>query len=170
LIHWICHRNEVKNVILKKDVTFAEDVWESISEEAQYFVSSLLHKIPENRPTARKALAQEFIVRHYNQNDPLENNTELKTKIHDSIKQFIRSSLFRKVIFQMIASRYPAEEILDLTHIFTFLDTSRRGTLSFSDFKLLLLSFHYHDSELRSMFDCIVSNECHVIPTIFDYF
>jgi serine/threonine protein kinase len=147
---------------LKKDPTFAEDVWKSTSEEAQHFVSSLLQKTPAKRPTAKEALTQQFIEKHHRRDILLKADPELRMKIHDSMVQFISCSLFKKVIFQMIASRYPAKEILDLTHIFTDMDTTRRGTLSFSEFKLLLLEYRYTDTKLRSMFDCIVSIENHV--------
>jgi serine/threonine protein kinase len=118
-------------------------------------------KNPEKRPTAREALLQPFIEKHHRRNNPLKIHPELRRKIHDSIKQFISYSLFKKIIFQMIASRYPAKEILDLTQIFTEIDTTGEGTVSFSDFKVLFLENQYSDAELRSMFDLIVSVKKH---------
>jgi serine/threonine protein kinase len=147
----------MKMAILKKDVSFAEDVWKSISEEAQDFVSSLLRKTPAKRPTAKEALTHQFIKRNYQCNDLLKADPELRLKIHDGIKKFISYSVFKKVILQMIARRYPAKEILDLTHIFTDIDITRRGTISFGEFKGLFVEFSYKDTELRSMFNLIVS-------------
>ena len=154
---YVLYRNEVKKEILKKDVSFTEDVWKSTSKEAQNFVSSLLHKTPAKRPTANEALTQHFIERHYRRDALLKADPELRLKIHDSIKRFVSYSVFKKVILQMIASRYPAKEILDLTQIFTDIDITRRGTISFAEFKGLFLERSYKDTELRSMFNLIVS-------------
>jgi serine/threonine protein kinase len=153
----------MKMEILKKDVSFTEDVWKLISEEAQDFVSSLLHKTPAKRPTAKEALTHQFIKRNYQCNDLLKADPELRLKIHDSITQFVSYSVFKKVILQMIASRYPAKEILDLTHIFADIDTTRRGTLSFAEFKGLFVERSYKDTELRSMFNHIVSIANHLV-------
>ena len=66
----------------------------------------------------------------------------------------------------MIASRYPAKDILDLTHIFADVDITRRGTISLSEFKGLFLESPYQDTELRSMFNCIVSIGNHLFSLL----
>ena len=80
----------------------------------------------------------------------------LLSKIHESIQRFFHSTDLRKIILQRIASRYPANEILDLTHLFTNLDTTEEGVLYFSDFTAILADFSYSDAELKDIFGCIV--------------
>jgi serine/threonine protein kinase len=143
---------------LTKDIKFddTDGVWNSISSDAKTFVSSLLQRIPERRPTAKEALQHNFILKQ-EWMSPHKIDLEILSKLHDCIQRFIRSSHFKKIILQMIASRYPSEEILDLTHIFTGFDSSGEGVLYFSDFKAMLSVFHYSELELQSMFGCIVS-------------
>jgi hypothetical protein len=94
-------------------------------------------------------------------------DSELVSKIHTSMKCFVESSDFKKTILQMIATRYPSDEVLHLTHIFTKLDKSGEGLIYFSDFKEFLSDFHYSDSDLKAMFGCIVSiNEATTIGNV----
>jgi serine/threonine protein kinase len=144
---------------LNKEITFDNDC--CISNDAKKFVLALLRRIPEQRLTAKEALQHDFIQK-YHQLSCLERESfVLLFKIHESIQRFLHSTDLRKIILQRIASRYPANEILDLTHLFTNLDTTGEGALYFSDFITILADFSYSDSELKDIFGCIVR-------TIFD--
>jgi calcium-dependent protein kinase len=151
------YRAEIEYQILTKEITLddTDSIWNSISKDAKQFVSSLLQRIPERRPTAKEALQHNFIQRQGSISSP-KNDSGVLNKLHDSIQRFIASSDFRKIILQMIASRYPSEEILDLTHIFTGFDSNNEGVLYFSDFKALLSGFHHSELELQEMFGRIV--------------
>jgi calcium-dependent protein kinase len=152
------YRNEVKRNILTKELSFEGDVWKAISDDAKGFVTSLLQRSPENRPKAREALQHQFILKYQRSTLSSRLDPELVTKIHTSMKCFAESSHFKKTILQWIATRYPSDEVLHLTHIFTKLDKSGEGVIYFSDFKEFLSDFHYIDSDLKNLFRCIVSS------------
>jgi serine/threonine protein kinase len=49
-------------LVAKAEVTFDKKKWQGISEQAKAFVSYLLQKDPEQRPTAREAMTHKWIV------------------------------------------------------------------------------------------------------------
>jgi serine/threonine protein kinase len=127
-----------------------------MSNDAKDFVASLLQRTPEKRPTAKQALQHSFIQKYFRLSCRMSQDSILLSKIHESIQRFIHGTDFRKIILQMIASRYLANEILDLTHIFTKYDTTGEGVLYFPDFKAIFSNYDHNDAELKDIFGSIV--------------
>jgi serine/threonine protein kinase len=123
----------------------------------------LLQRNPEKRPTAKEALQDDFILTHHRLTMSENLDSDLILSIYACMKRFVESSVYKKSILLMIASRYPPEEILHLTHLFTQLDKSGEGVIYFSDFQQFLSDFEDTDCELKVLFNCIVSNG---IPSI----
>ena len=157
-------RKEVAQQIRTKEITFEGSVWDGISIDAKDFVSQLLHRNPEWRPTAKQAIKHRFI-RHRSKLSKVPPDPDIIKKIPGSLLHYGESSEIRKVALQIIASRSSSDEIFQLRQIFEEYDKSCDGCLSLSEFKDCLSQLNYSDARIKCMFDSVVSTLCNDIQS-----
>ena len=146
---------EVAREIRTKKIVFEGEVWSTVSSDAKDFISKLLQRKPEDRPTAKEALMHKFIrSRNKLSKQP---TPELRRSIGSSVVRYAESSRFKQIALHVIANRSSSDEVFELRNAFNKYDTSSTGSLSASDFKACLAQCNtYSDKELDSLFSKVV--------------
>ena len=120
--------SEIQKSVLNDDVSFSDEEWYYVSEEAKWFIRRMLDKNPTTRLSAAQALNDPWMLRFgtkksfqaVNMSKTLEN-----LKNYKSTKQF--QNVVWTVVVQYLVSKKEQEEILKT---FKLLDLNEDGRLS----------------------------------------
>jgi serine/threonine protein kinase len=147
---------EMMHLIMKAEVSFESPTWFfHISANAKDFVQKLLLKDPDQRMNARDASNHPWITDREQLPDELP-SPEVLDAIDDSLINYQNTSQLKKLALIVIAHRSSSKEILELRKVFDTFDTRKDGTLSAKEFKDALLSIHFPESDIDSVFSAIV--------------
>jgi calcium-dependent protein kinase len=155
------NRKEVIRNIKRCNYNFKAPAWDTISQDAKDFVSSLLVYDQEERLSAEAAGSHTWL-----------NNTQLSSSYtrrssalllkdaRDNILAYARASELKKIAAVVVAHKSSSAEILDMRRAFDKYDKAKDGVISIEEFKLALAEFNYTDEELNDMFTNLVRNVC----------
>ena len=163
-------KQDVMQNIKKVKYNFKAHKWDSISQDAKDFVSSLLVYDADDRPTANEALQHPWLAKANSnsrrssssslQNLPLggtrRDSHELMKDVNDCIMAYKGASELKKIAAVIVAHKSSAAEILEIRQAFDKYDRAKDGQISMEEFKLALAEFNYSDEELNDMFSKMV--------------
>jgi calcium-dependent protein kinase len=143
-------KQELYRKIKTEKLKFKSKVWNSISVDAIDFITSLLNKSPEKRPSARVALQSRWFKQIY-QNDLSLN--QLDPKILEKLKSFNQPKQFTKVILDFMIKKLNTKEIEDLKKAFNILDEDKGGFIEYPELKKAFTYCHIDikDDELQAV-------------------
>ena len=174
------NKQDVMQNIKKVNYNFKAHEWDSISQDAKDFVSSLLVYDADDRPTANEALQHPWLLAKANNSNSrrlssssLQNKLggtrrdshELMKDVNDCIMAYKSCSEMKKIAAVIIAHKSSAAEILEIRQAFDKYDRTKDGQISMEEFKLALAEFNYSDDELNDMFSKMVRKGitlCHI--------
>jgi len=118
-------------IVTEKPVSFPEDVFGSISEEARDLCQRLLEKDPKKRLSAGQALAHPWF-RNPSMPSPYGNiNTGvLNPSVFEGLKQYCGYNKLRRGASQLLAQDLSEEQLQELREAFLALDAAGDGLLS----------------------------------------
>jgi len=119
--------------------------WMNISWTAREFISSLLVKDPNSRPTATEAQNHKWIKRHRNSLVGIDEEAILDPNVVKGLVAFDKYSVLKKMMCQLMSFTLTPDQIRELRFEFRKMDPTGSGVISLSDFKRVLLN---GDSEL----------------------
>lgn len=137
--------------IMLCDYNFRGAGWNHVSEEAKYFVSSLIKFDPIDRWTTAQALESDF----------LSENTVLSEKSPDggllqaakySMESYLSDRDLKKLALLVIAHQSSTSEVAALKRIFTKSDKNNDGSLTLSELHEALSFMNITEDELTSIF------------------
>lgn len=130
--------------------------WKKVSEEGKNFVRSTLVLDPTDRPSAAKALQDDWIsqVLSNNSTHSYSCHEELEEMEHAmaSIETFADYSKLKKLALMVIAHKSTSQEIGFLRRIFDKYDKDHNGMIEREEFKEALEGFGYSQEEIDRMF------------------
>eukprot|EP00913_Durusdinium_trenchii_P024859 g23333.t1 len=110
----------------------AQKIWSLIcTMRARQFVSSLVLRDPNERPSAAEALQSSWLSMYKPPRDGL---TEEGSGILASILDYTEATHFVKICLLLIAARLGAEELESFRHAFLGIDVEGNGSLSMDEF------------------------------------
>jgi calcium-dependent protein kinase len=120
---------EIKNKIIKGKFEFPLKEWSKVSKEAIFFVNELLAYDPTKRPTAEKAICNQWLVKYLKSGVQEENI--LDSNIIDNISKFHSAVTLQKASLAFITNHFGrTEEIKKLKAEFDKMDTNKDGVIS----------------------------------------
>ena len=154
---------------------FATEEWEAVSQEAKRFVSSLLQKNPEDRPTAEQALGHPWFAKSGvltvstegaelpvqgifdGLQSPVGTPGTSLTSTLKRLKGFHTHNKLKKAALKVIAQQLTESEIDSLRDHFVALDEDKSGKLTVQEISKSLLDggFHVVDGEIKELVDSI---------------
>ena len=103
--------------ILTDEVSFKRREWETVSKEAKAFVTRLLNKDPKQRPTAREALKDPWLLSTFHAGR--EEMGPLDSTVVQRLQRFAQANLLQRTILELVASELvkvmPAGWLMDET-------------------------------------------------------
>ena len=144
--------NEIYTKIAQMKFSFPERKWKNISNDAKDLLCHMI--VPEKeRYTAEKVLSHPWFK---NASDvPL---SSIEFNDQNLFMNFVNGSFIKKMGLMFIASRLDENEINNLKNVFSAIDKSKDGQISFEELKkglLELKSSHLSEEELKKVFDSI---------------
>ena len=130
-------QEEIFESILKGDVDFDDEIWESVSNEAKDLILKLLTS-EENRLTAKQALKHKWL-RMLNKKSRL---IPLSVGHIERLRTFQKMKKLRKAILSFIASRVSSEEIERQIQSFHKLDKNKDGYITIKELQKGLKDTH----------------------------
>lgn len=128
--------------------------WERISDAAKNFIESLLQVDPEKRLTASKAIQHEWILMRRKVGHMIDSS------MVDALRQFARSTRFRRCCMEMMAWSLSYDERLIVSRDFTHLDVDKDGSIQLEEFQgYLHEKFNVPFWETKQIFDTMDSNQ-----------
>ena len=138
--------------IVKEKFSFPAKNWKNISNDAKDLISHML--VPE----AERYNAAQVLAHKWFQNAPDKPLSEIEFNRNNLFKNFVNSSVIKKMALMFISSRLDENEIIDLKNIFLGFDKGNDGQISFDEFKkglMELKSNKYNEKEAKELFDKI---------------
>jgi calcium-dependent protein kinase len=134
--------------------TVKQDRWDKVSPIGQDFVKKLLVVKPNERLTAKTALAHAFLKKRTEDNE-----SHLDQGIVDSLTSFGQASAFRRAALHMMAWSLSNEERAQVRDAFIEMDTDRSGAITLGEFKKVLHDhFHVEETEAEAAFHALDQN------------
>jgi serine/threonine protein kinase/Ca2+-binding EF-hand superfamily protein len=103
--------------ILTDEVSFKRKEWDTVSNEAKAFVIRILNKDPKQRPTAREALKDPWLLSTFHAGR--EGLGPLDSTVVQRLQRFAQANLLQRTILELVASELvkvmPAGWLLDET-------------------------------------------------------
>ena len=176
------NKQDVMQNIKKVKYNFKAHEWDSISQDAKDFVSSLLVHDQGERLSAEAALRHSWLQTKKftstvnltkliaeEEEQALHNNTGQNTRNHvrvntqmlmrdvkDNIVAYKEASELYKIAAMVVAHQSSTAEILDIRSAFAKLDKDNEGIITRNQFKQGMAEFQYTDDELDEMFSKVV--------------
>ena len=138
--------------IIKEKFSFPSKNWKNVSEDAKDLISHML--VPE----AQRYTAEQVLAHKWFKNAPDVPLSDIQFNSSNLFKNFVNSSLIKKMALMFISSRLDENEINTLKNIFFGFDESKDGQISWEEFKkgmLELKSDKYNEQEAKALFDKI---------------
>jgi len=110
-------------------IRYPEEVWTPVSDNAKSLVESLLAKRPEQRLSAKDALAHPWL-NDPGKASPFGGADVLSKSIFEGLLQYSSYNKLKKAVLQILARELTETEIQELRTKFHALDTERDGLLS----------------------------------------
>lgn len=149
-------RSAVVEQILHGKYRFQSKRWQQVSDDAKFFVKSLLRRRPEKRPTASDVLQESPWLCKVIRNDSTQTDLELMDTVQASIQAFSSYKTLKKLALLVVAYKSTNEEIGFLRKMFSKFDATNDGEISYEEFRAALLeNYDYTDEEMQDMFDGI---------------
>lgn len=152
-------RADVTQRILKGDYYFRSRKWESISQEAKDFISSLLVKDVRQRPSCREALTNKWFKdskicgRSPNLMADQVVSSAVMDRVQATIQIFSGYTRLKKLALYVIAHKSSADEIGFLQQLFRGrYDVEKDGVVTLAEFKKALSVYSYTNNEIETMF------------------
>jgi calcium-dependent protein kinase len=144
--------NEIYTKIAQMKFSFPERKWKNISNDAKDLLCHMI--VPEKeRYTAEQVLSHPWFK---NASDvPL---SSIEFNDQNLFMNFVNGSFIKKMGLMFIASRLDENEINNLKNVFSAIDKSKDGQISFEELKkglLELKSSHLSEEELKKVLDSI---------------
>ena len=155
---WSNKKKRIVEKILRSRVKFDAPEWRFISKEAKEFVSLLLQKDPDKRPTAEEAQAHAWLRNEYKLSDRRPDEAVMN-KVSDALVNYADSGEFKKVALNVIAHKSTAEQIFEIRAAFDAFDSDNDGRITIKGFKAALSKFNYSEEELDRMFKSVDINQ-----------
>ena len=152
-------RRDVIARILDGRFYFKSRRWQSISQEAKDFVSSLLVQDVRCRPSCSDALANEWFrgskIGRDTPNLTADQvvSSAVMDRVQATIQTFAGYSRLKKLAMYVIAHKSSADEIGFLQQLFrNRFDVEKDGVITLGEFKEALSVYSYSDREIAKMF------------------
>eukprot|EP00930_Biecheleria_cincta_P003939 TRINITY_DN104842_c0_g1_i1.p1 TRINITY_DN104842_c0_g1~~TRINITY_DN104842_c0_g1_i1.p1 ORF type:complete len:500 (-),score=114.80 TRINITY_DN104842_c0_g1_i1:114-1613(-) len=110
-------------------VTFVENDWKNVSEDAKDLIRKLLTVDPNKRYSAQQALQHEWVQK----TAPRSKDAALPTSFLDNLRGFKAQHALKKAALQIIASNMDDVQIKKLKDIFMALDDNGDGQLTYKE-------------------------------------
>ena len=126
---------EIMNKVRQGKVSFADPVWAHVSKEGKDFITQLLTKEQDKRPTAAEALQHPWIANAQQaQKDAV--NQDMAVATLNNLKNFNSSSKLKQATYAFIASQLLSKnEKEEIDKVFRAMDTNGDGKLSKEEIK-----------------------------------
>lgn len=119
-----------------------------LSEPAKRFVEALLNVEPQRRISAQEALSHPWITSRTH-----EKETVIDIEILNSLRDYARTSSFRRAVLSMMAWSLTREDRLHMRDQFLRIDTGNTGMITVKEMKTLLMeNFHVDGEEAEALF------------------
>lgn len=115
------------------------EIWDSVSQGARAFISSLLVTDPQNRPTARAAQKLPWLT-EWADRTRSEGDNILNPNVVKALVNFKEFSDMRKLLCEVLSFTLLPEQIKDLRKEFEKMDTDGSGEISLSALKEVLVT------------------------------
>uniref|UniRef100_A0A7S4RS13 EF-hand domain-containing protein n=2 Tax=Ditylum brightwellii TaxID=49249 RepID=A0A7S4RS13_9STRA len=125
--------------------------WHGISSQARNFVSDLIKKDPEERPTAEEAMQNFWLNKQFSISDRLPDEDTMDN-IQATLQNFSRYKVLKKIALMVIAHKSTSEEIGILRKAFRKYDEEKNGSITLGEFRHGLAEYGYSDDEIQDMF------------------
>jgi len=117
---------------------FPSPDWDTVSEEAKDFCSSLMQKAPRDRLSATAAKDHAWIKAMssvHADGDTDGANAMARQSVVDSLEAFAEADDFKKLALEVIAFSTPPAKLKQLREMFIKIDVDDSGTISMDEFK-----------------------------------
>jgi calcium-dependent protein kinase len=129
----------VRDNILACNVVFEPDyVWNHVSATGKKFVKRLLCCNPHDRPTAREAQQDEWLLVYANKDS--KDCDPLNPKLVSNLCQFKEYSALHRVLLEVLSFTLLPEQIIDLKREFLKFDPEGVGEITLDELKQVLLT------------------------------
>ena len=141
---------KIFELIKKAKVTFPNDKFALISNEAKEFILKALTKNPKKRPNAIQLLKEKWLEEEFNEDI---NPKKLNVKILNNIVNFHKPFRFTQRVVEMIIRTMPSKELKKFKDTFNALDTKKTGLISSNDFinELNKLELNVNESKIKKV-------------------
>jgi calcium-dependent protein kinase len=160
-------RLDVVKRIMDGRLSFKSRRWKDVSQQAKNFVTSLLVKDSNHRPSCSAALTHEWFksqkVSRANSNFSASQvvSSAVMDRVQATIQTFAGYTKLKKLALYVIAHKSSADEIGFLQQLFrNRFDVEKDGVISLDEFKEALSVYSYTDDELEAMFHAIDIDGC----------
>mmetsp|Transcript_6081 Transcript_6081/g.13579 ORF Transcript_6081/g.13579 Transcript_6081/m.13579 type:complete len:279 (+) Transcript_6081:484-1320(+) len=136
--------------------------WLPITREGKEFVKALLEMDPDLRVSAPQAIRHKWLSKHMKHSDSI-SPQDLVGNVKSSLQNYADGGDFKKLALNVIAKKSSNTQIMELRKVFQKFDTSRNGTVSFTEFKKGLGMADFSETEIRNIFNKLDINKNGVI-------
>lgn len=126
---------DIYNMILNKDPSFSEEIWENISEDGKDFIRQCLNKDPSKRPTAKKLFDHNWFAEARSLKSKAIGTKiwEFKSKL-SNLRHFAYPQKLNKLFLKCILDNVmTSHETKELKRIFNFLDLANTGYIGIDE-------------------------------------
>jgi Ca2+-binding EF-hand superfamily protein len=146
-------RNDVVKKIMYGKFFFKARRWKEISPEAKDFVTSLLVKDVNHRPSCHDALTHDWFKGRNRAHGSEILSPAIMDRVQATIKTFAGYTKLKKLALYVIAHKSSDDEIGFLQQLFQDrFDLKEDGVISLEEFKEALSVYSYTDNELETIF------------------
>ncbi len=152
-------RREVIARIMDGRFYFKSRRWNSMSQEAKDFVTSLLVQDVNNRPSCSDALSHEWFngLESAGESSNLTSTQVVSSAVMDRVQATIMTfagyTRLKKLALYVIAHKSSADEVGFLQQLFRIrFDVEKDGVITLAEFKNALSVYSYTEPELEKMF------------------
>lgn len=150
---------EMASNIVKQHVAFDSQVWQHRSDECKDFISTLLQKDPELRPSAEVALQHPWLVMHAEQSSTTE---EVLRSVREGLIRYSeKNGDFKRLALNVMAKRLSSDELRNVREAFLQIDEDNNGYITMDELKKVLRSNNdekdFSDEDIESIFNKLVS-------------
>lgn len=140
---------EMRTNILAAKVDWShKSRWRVVSEDAVEFVKSLLVKDPQQRLSAKGALAHRWLLARTDRNT---RGAALSKEALRSLKRYADCSRVKRAVLTVLAQELSPVDTRDLREMFIGLDSTGEGTISFTELKAAIRGETNNDGSPRKL-------------------
>jgi calcium-dependent protein kinase len=158
---WGSDADEVLAKVRTDEVEFDDNVWRKYSPLARDFVTRLLTRNPDERPTAAHMVKHAWLPHDDYEGDIMA--THIDPQVLTNMRTFAKFSALKRMALTLMAEHFSHTEVNDLEQQFMQLDFEKNGSISVQEFTAVLArETNMSSAEAEKMFsriDCLGEHE-----------